>query len=184
MDALRTDEDLMRAYLAGDAAAFEAIYRRYSRRVYGFFFRALGEQATAEDLLQLPRKTAPGPRAALWASAALVALALACPMAELTDFCRGFSLLGQAAAAYFVVGLLHGLAPALVGFAVTRRQPGRRLARQGAILALETSLFFLQCRPFTAGTFLTTFLGALAGTGLAGLVDLPWPLRRSPRAPR
>jgi RNA polymerase sigma-70 factor (ECF subfamily) len=42
----------MRAYLAGDAAAFEAIYRRYSRRVYGFFFRALGERATAEDLLQ------------------------------------------------------------------------------------------------------------------------------------
>jgi RNA polymerase sigma-70 factor (ECF subfamily) len=47
-----TDDELMRAYLAGDAGAFEALYRRYDRRVYGFFLRALSDPALAEDLLQ------------------------------------------------------------------------------------------------------------------------------------
>lgn len=46
------DEELMRAYLAGDAAGFEALYRRYDRRVYGFFLRAFADPALAEDLLQ------------------------------------------------------------------------------------------------------------------------------------
>ncbi|MCB9492485.1 MAG: sigma-70 family RNA polymerase sigma factor [Dehalococcoidia bacterium] len=47
-----SDGELMQAYLDGDAAAFEALYRRYDRRVYGFFFRALRDAALAEDLLQ------------------------------------------------------------------------------------------------------------------------------------
>lgn len=46
------DHDLMTAYVAGNADAFEALYRRYERRVYGFFVRALGDRGTAEDLLQ------------------------------------------------------------------------------------------------------------------------------------
>lgn len=47
-----TDDELMAAYVAGDAAAFETLYRRYHRRVYGFFARALGDPGAAEDLVQ------------------------------------------------------------------------------------------------------------------------------------
>lgn len=49
---MATDDELMRAYLDGDAAAFEALYRRYDRRMYGFFLRAFADPALAEDLLQ------------------------------------------------------------------------------------------------------------------------------------
>lgn len=47
-----TDDELMAAYVAGDATAFEKLYERYDRRVFGFFVRAFGDRATAEDLVQ------------------------------------------------------------------------------------------------------------------------------------
>ncbi len=48
----RTDEMLMHAFATGDARAFEVLYDRYERRIFGFFMRALGDRAFAEDLLQ------------------------------------------------------------------------------------------------------------------------------------
>ena len=47
-----TDEELLHAYIAGDAAAFEGLYDRYERRIFGFFVRAFGDRGRAEDLLQ------------------------------------------------------------------------------------------------------------------------------------
>ncbi len=51
-DDTATDEALMHAYVAGNAASFELIYNRYERRLFGFFLRAIGNRARAEDLLQ------------------------------------------------------------------------------------------------------------------------------------
>ena len=50
--AAPTDEELMRAHAAGDARAFEALYQRYERKLFGFFVRAIGDRVRAEDLLQ------------------------------------------------------------------------------------------------------------------------------------
>jgi RNA polymerase sigma factor (sigma-70 family) len=47
-----TDEDLMRAYVAGDASAFERLYDRHETAVYRFLLRSVGSTAVAEDLLQ------------------------------------------------------------------------------------------------------------------------------------
>ncbi|MCB9737180.1 MAG: sigma-70 family RNA polymerase sigma factor [Deltaproteobacteria bacterium] len=47
-----TDEALVQAVRRGDAAAFDALYRRWSARLFGYLVRATGERATAEDLLQ------------------------------------------------------------------------------------------------------------------------------------
>jgi RNA polymerase sigma-70 factor, ECF subfamily len=47
-----SDEMLMNAYLHGDRAAFDQLYGRLGPRVHGFFLRAFGSRAVADDLLQ------------------------------------------------------------------------------------------------------------------------------------
>lgn len=54
-DATRTDpgdEDLMLAYAAGDAAAFEALYARHKGGVYRYLVRHCGNAGTADELFQ------------------------------------------------------------------------------------------------------------------------------------
>jgi RNA polymerase sigma-70 factor (ECF subfamily) len=46
------EEGLMEAYVAGDAGAFERLFRSLGPSIHGFFVRAVGRGATAEDLLQ------------------------------------------------------------------------------------------------------------------------------------
>lgn len=46
-----TDEELMKRASHGNDAAFEELYRRYARRLQGFFFRQLGgDDEAAADL--------------------------------------------------------------------------------------------------------------------------------------
>jgi RNA polymerase sigma-70 factor (ECF subfamily) len=52
MDSETSDETLMAAYLNGDQAAFDALYGRLAPRVHGFFLRAFGSRAVADDLVQ------------------------------------------------------------------------------------------------------------------------------------
>lgn len=47
-----TDDELLAAYVAGDMAAFEELYGRYERPVFGFILRSVSNRETAEDLLQ------------------------------------------------------------------------------------------------------------------------------------
>src|SRR5437868_4844494 len=47
-----SDLELIRAAAAGDAAAFEQLYRQHYRRVYSICLRMLGSQTQAEDLTQ------------------------------------------------------------------------------------------------------------------------------------
>jgi RNA polymerase sigma-70 factor (ECF subfamily) len=47
-----TDDELMHAYCAGDARAFELLLARYERPVWVFVRRSVGDLAVAEDLLQ------------------------------------------------------------------------------------------------------------------------------------
>src|SRR5437763_16906243 len=47
-----SDPELIRAAAAGDAAAFEQLYRQHYRRVYSLCLRMLGSQTQAEDLTQ------------------------------------------------------------------------------------------------------------------------------------
>lgn len=47
------DEDLMSAYVAGDARAFERLFARLAPRVHGFFLRSFRDAAVADDLLQV-----------------------------------------------------------------------------------------------------------------------------------
>jgi len=46
------DEELMLAYRAGDAGAFETLYRRHRGALFRFIIRAIKERATAEELFQ------------------------------------------------------------------------------------------------------------------------------------
>jgi RNA polymerase sigma-70 factor, ECF subfamily len=46
------DEDLMLAYRAGDAAAFETLYRRHRARLYRFVLRSVKSRSTGEELFQ------------------------------------------------------------------------------------------------------------------------------------
>lgn len=46
------DHTLVRAAGAGDMRAFETLYRKHSRRVYGVLWRLCGNEARAEDLVQ------------------------------------------------------------------------------------------------------------------------------------
>ncbi|MFN2643787.1 MAG: sigma-70 family RNA polymerase sigma factor [Burkholderiales bacterium] len=46
------DEDLMLAYKAGDAAAFETLYRRHRGRLYRFVLRSVKSRAAGEELFQ------------------------------------------------------------------------------------------------------------------------------------
>lgn len=68
----------------------------------------------------LSRRPAPAARAALWASAALVALSLLCPMGQLVDVCHAEAAitrwLGHDQAGYFLAGLVcMGSCPRLPG---------------------------------------------------------------------
>lgn len=47
-----SDEALMLAYREGDAAAFEALYRRWRGRLYRYLLRQCGAAAQAEELFQ------------------------------------------------------------------------------------------------------------------------------------
>jgi RNA polymerase sigma-70 factor (ECF subfamily) len=46
------DEDLMLAYAGGDAAAFEALYKRHKAGLYGFVVRSVRSRGEAEELFQ------------------------------------------------------------------------------------------------------------------------------------
>jgi RNA polymerase sigma-70 factor, ECF subfamily len=47
-----TDEQLMLAYAAGDAAAFEKLYARHRGRLYRFVLRGIKQRGIAEELFQ------------------------------------------------------------------------------------------------------------------------------------
>jgi RNA polymerase sigma-70 factor (ECF subfamily) len=46
------DEDLMQAYAAGDAAAFDTLYARHKGGVYRYILRQCGNAGTADELFQ------------------------------------------------------------------------------------------------------------------------------------
>jgi len=48
----QTDEDLMMRFGRGEAAAFEALYRRHESRLFRYLFHQLREQAAADDVMQ------------------------------------------------------------------------------------------------------------------------------------
>lgn len=50
--AAASDEALVAAYVAGDAAAFDELVSRYQRRVYGICYRYFGDRQDAEDAAQ------------------------------------------------------------------------------------------------------------------------------------
>ena len=52
MDTDPGDEDLMLRYCAGDATAFEALYRRHRGAVYRYLLRQCGNAGNAEELFQ------------------------------------------------------------------------------------------------------------------------------------
>jgi RNA polymerase sigma factor (sigma-70 family) len=47
-----TDEHLMLRFGRGDAAAFEALYRRHESKVFRYLFRCVRDHASANDLMQ------------------------------------------------------------------------------------------------------------------------------------
>jgi RNA polymerase sigma-70 factor (ECF subfamily) len=47
-----SDADLIQRAGAGDRAAFETLYRRYARAIFGLALRRLGDRARAEDAVQ------------------------------------------------------------------------------------------------------------------------------------
>ncbi len=51
-DPAISDGDLIRRVARRDASAFEALYRRYARPVFGLALRRLGERMNAEDAVQ------------------------------------------------------------------------------------------------------------------------------------
>lgn len=46
------DEELLTAVRAGDVRAFDALYQRYERRLFGYIKRSVGDLQVAEDLFQ------------------------------------------------------------------------------------------------------------------------------------
>lgn len=48
----RTDDDLMLAYVKGDARAFELLYDRYRQPLYRYLYHAVTDRALADDLYQ------------------------------------------------------------------------------------------------------------------------------------
>lgn len=48
----RSDEELMAAYVDGDARAFDALFSRWAARLSAFFARSLGSGSAADDALQ------------------------------------------------------------------------------------------------------------------------------------
>lgn len=51
-DGLASDEELVAALRAGDLAAFDRLYDRYARRLYGYLRRMLSDAARADDAFQ------------------------------------------------------------------------------------------------------------------------------------
>ncbi len=49
---MTSDEDLLARSIEGDMAAFELIVNRYKDRLYNFVLRFVGDQLTAEDIVQ------------------------------------------------------------------------------------------------------------------------------------
>jgi RNA polymerase sigma-70 factor (ECF subfamily) len=47
---MRTDEALYLDLLAGDMTAFDELYRRYERRLFGYIVRQLGDRGEAEEV--------------------------------------------------------------------------------------------------------------------------------------
>ena len=52
-----SDDDLMRAFAAGDARAFERLYARHEAPLYRFVRRLLGQAAAAQADEPAPRAT-------------------------------------------------------------------------------------------------------------------------------
>ena len=50
--ASTADEQLLRAYVAGDARAFETLYDRHEMRLWRYIFRSVREAATTDELAQ------------------------------------------------------------------------------------------------------------------------------------
>ena len=48
----RSDEQLIEALRGGELAAFDLLYTRYERRLYGYVRRMVSDEAEAEDLFQ------------------------------------------------------------------------------------------------------------------------------------
>jgi RNA polymerase sigma-70 factor (ECF subfamily) len=48
-----SDEELMARFCQGEAAAFDALFQRYSRPVHGYLTRLTGSPSVAEDLVQV-----------------------------------------------------------------------------------------------------------------------------------
>lgn len=49
---MTSDEDLLIAVRAGDLAAFDVLYARYERRLFGYVRRMVGDRERAQDLFQ------------------------------------------------------------------------------------------------------------------------------------
>ncbi len=52
IDRRSADEDLLEATRQGDLRAFDQLYTRYERRLFGYIRRMIGDRDQAEDLLQ------------------------------------------------------------------------------------------------------------------------------------
>ena len=52
LDRRTADEDLLEATRQGDLRAFDQLYTRYERRLFGYIRRMIGDRDQAEDLLQ------------------------------------------------------------------------------------------------------------------------------------
>ena len=50
MENEQTDEELIRAYLDGNADAFDALYERYKRPLYAYLNKMLGSRPLADDV--------------------------------------------------------------------------------------------------------------------------------------
>ena len=50
--AHNTDDELMAAFIVGEAAAMEALYLRYRQSIYSWLLRMTGDAAEAEDIYQ------------------------------------------------------------------------------------------------------------------------------------
>src|SRR6185437_1394665 len=48
--AMQTDEELFRRARQGDLTAFDQLYLRHERRLFGFILRLLGDRADAEEI--------------------------------------------------------------------------------------------------------------------------------------
>jgi RNA polymerase sigma-70 factor (ECF subfamily) len=51
-DAVRSDSEVVAAYLAGDRRAFDLLVDRYQRRLLNFVYRTIGDRERGEDLVQ------------------------------------------------------------------------------------------------------------------------------------